>query len=224
MGVRQRDAGPKRRIGGIAGKRYRAAPVTLAEGLLGRIVGYRKGWAGIMVDGTQIVWSHTQASYHHRPDRGAGGERVGRAGQFADLAKDLGRPSHPTLVTGDLNLLAGFRPKNADDEERVKKAREIDDHTVGWFQSVTGLDLNWLKGKGTFAGSVKKGDDAPTWDSGAFYDRVGVNAPFLARHAGTRVEPVDISDDHLRVSDHLGLEIRIPFRAAEPLVSDTSTP
>lgn len=228
IGVRQWSIGVQRHISGAAGRRYRARPVTMAEGFLGRIAGYRKGWAGLVVDGTEVVWSHTQASYRRRPARGAGrgytrseaGEvranGHGRTGQFEDLASDLGFPTRATLLTGDLNLLAGFVPADPADEARVRAARDIDDHTVSWFKRVTGLDLDWMKGgAGTFAGSVYA-DAAPPWDAGAAYDRVGVNEAFLLRHAATRVSSVAIADAHFRVSDHLGLRIEIPFPVSMP--------
>jgi hypothetical protein len=212
LGVRQRASGEVRRVEGEAGRRFRAAPVSLAEGLLGRIVGYHKGWAGLVVDGTQIVWSHTQASYHRRPTRGAGAAGRGRVGQFQDLASDLGRPERATLLTGDLNLLAGFTPARAEDEAFVAEARAVDEKTVGWFKELTGIDCDWFRpGGGSFRGSVRKDREHGFWDRDAPYDRVGVNAAFLDRHPGAKVRTVDIGNERLRVSDHAGLEITIPF-------------
>ncbi|MFZ5482286.1 MAG: endonuclease/exonuclease/phosphatase family protein [Myxococcota bacterium] len=214
LGVRQRPWGVERAVAGHAGRRFRARPVSLAEGFLGRLVGYHKGWAGLVVDDTQIVWSHTQASYHRRPARGAGEARRGRRGQFEDLAQDLGRPDRATLLTGDLNLLAGFRPERDEDDAYVRDARAVDDRTVGWFRELTDIDLDWFKAReGTFRGSVRKDKDHPFWDRDAPYDRVGVNAAFLRRHPGTKVRPVEIADDVLRVSDHVGLVITIPYDA-----------
>jgi hypothetical protein len=312
MGIRQRPEGEPRKISTFAGRRFRARPTTLAEGVLGKLVGYRKGWAGLRIDDTQLVWSHTQASYRRHPDVGAGRKGRGRAGQFDDLADDLGRPDTATLLTGDLNLLAGFWPDAPEDEARVRRAREIDDHTIASFAARTGLDLAlpWfgpearerraelrsearavgntslaardedtqapdapvgavsLAGPfdpaetgrtdaapaiadglpaavagdatltavagdgtlatataaahaaparrhphllGTFAGGIDRRAKSTVWDTGAAYDRVGVNAAFLERHPGTRVRPVEIAKGWLRVSDHIGLEITIPF-------------
>jgi hypothetical protein len=41
-----------------------------------------------------------------------------------------------------------------------------------------------------------------------------VNAAFLQRHPGTKARRVEIADDWLRVSDHDGIEITIPFDGA----------
>lgn len=215
MGVRHREAGHPRVIAG-GGRPFRARPVSLAEGVLGSLVHYVKGWASLVVDDTQIVWSHTQASYKRRPERGAGALGRGRSGQFDDLADDLGHPSRATLITGDLNLLAGFTGRNDADEARVKRARDIDAHTMDAFRTRTGVDLSWFADAGTFVGSVFTKPRAATWDVEAKYDRVGVNPAFLARHPGTHVAPVEIRGDRLRVSDHLGLRITIPFANAAP--------
>jgi len=244
MGIRQRPGGQLRTVGGDAGRRYRARPTSLAEGFLGRLFGFRKGWARLRVDDTQLVWSHTQASYKRRPERGAGAERRGRVGQFEDLAEDLGRPEDATLMTGDLNLLAGFRPHREEDDARIERARAIDTDTVARFREHTGIDLTWpwsadkepdasAAGElrlasltpttprervpvGTFAGGLDKRRLDARWDVGAPYDRVGVNDAFLARHPGTRVRRVEIAHGWMRVSDHLGLEIAIPFARALP--------
>ncbi len=213
LGVRQNEVVVVRHITSGGGKRFRAKAVTLAEGWLGPLVAYRKGWASLTVDDTRIVWSHTQASYHRRPEKGAGALGRGRAGQFDDLASDLGHPVEATLLTGDLNLLAGFEPTCKADESRVCRARDIDDKTVKRFRDRTGLDLSWFSNVGTFAGSFFKSERGQAWDSLAAYDRVGVNAAFLKRHPGTHVAPVDIGDGDLAVSDHLGLRITIPFDA-----------
>lgn len=251
LGVRRREAGVLRSVGGPAGRRYRARPTSLAEGFLGKLLRFEKGWAGVEVDGTQIVWSHTQASYKRDPATGAGGEATGRAGQFEDLADDLGRPDRATLLTGDLNLLAGFSPSDATHEPRVAAARAQDDATVTRFRARTGIDLTWpweqrepgarsasppagadvLTGAaadpgvaqddgrrgppGTFAGRIDRRKARAEWDVGAPYDRVGVNGAFLARHPDTRVRRVEIRRGWMGVSDHLGLEITIPFARAE---------
>jgi hypothetical protein len=214
IGVRERATGTVRRVTG-GGRRFRARAVSLAEGVLGMLGNYRKGWASLTIDGTHIVWSHTQASYRQRPERGAGRAGRGRAGQFDDLADDLGHPLHATLITGDLNLLAGFKPRLAGDDARVARARDIDSGTVKAFRNRTGVDLEWFANAGTFMGSVFKAPQPPEWDTDAAYDRVGVNAAFLSRHPGTHVAPVEIGDEHMRVSDHLGLRITIPF--ADPM-------
>ncbi|MDP2312336.1 MAG: hypothetical protein Q8P41_05480 [Pseudomonadota bacterium] len=281
MGVRQRPDGTARKVSADAGRRYRARPTSFAEGVLGRVFGFRKGWAGLEIDDTHLVWSHTQASYKRRPERGAGEGRSGRVGQFADLADDLGRPERATLITGDLNLLAGFQPRRQEDEPRVTRARAIDDDTVVRFRERTGIDLAWPwsrsgaplgdgetllaqvvatdaaaplgatadhlapaeplpvvaavlateapvaatwpgdrgaveRPSGTFAGGIDRRREDDTWDVGAAYDRVGVNGAFLARHPGTRVRRVEIARGWMRVSDHFGLEIAIPFAAEKP--------
>lgn len=220
MGVRHREAGHARAIAG-GGRAFRARPVSLAEGVLGSLVHYVKGWASLVVDGTQIVWSHTQASYKQRPERGAGALGRGRSGQFDDLADDIGRPGLATLITGDLNLLAGFTGRNDADEARVKRARDIDARTMDAFKTRTGVDLSWFADAGTFVGSVFTKPCAATWDLEARYDRVGVNPAFLVRHPGTRVSPVEIRGDRLRVSDHLGLRITIPFASTSTVSSDS---
>ncbi len=211
LGVRRSEHGRPRRIASGGGKRFRARAVTLAEGLLGPVFAYRKGWATLTVDDTRIVWSHTQASYRRRPERGAGAPGQGRAGQFDDLATDLGRPAEATLITGDLNLLAGFRPHCKANEAGVCRARDIDDSTIARFRTQTGLDLSWFASVSTFAGSLFKGRGASLWDAEAAYDRVGVNDAFLERHPGAHVTTVEIGDERMRVSDHLGLRITIPF-------------
>lgn len=231
LGVRQNENGAVRHISSGGGKRFRAKAVTLAEGFLGPLVAYRKGWASLTVDGTRIVWSHTQASYHRRPEKGAGSPHAlgfggrGRAGQFDDLATDLGTPVEATLITGDLNLLAGFKPRCTEDESRVCQARDIDNTTVNRFRDSTGLDLSWFSTVGTFAGSFFKARTNETWDAEAAYDRVGVNEAFLTRHPGTQVARVDIGEGLLRLSDHLGLTITIPFGSgdAQPLADSSSS-
>ncbi len=240
IGVRQRPEGEERRVGPFAGRAFRARATSLAEGLLGALVGYRKGWAALEIDDTRLLWSHTQASYKRDPTVGAGRDRVGRAGQFTDLADDLGRPRGPTLLTGDLNLLAGFAPTRPADAQRVAPARAIDERTVALFAARTGVELSGPESgaasgpaealvsgasfaalpldvappHGTFAGGIDRRRPADGWDTGAPYDRVGMNAAFQAVHPGTRVRPVEIAAEWLRVSDHLGLEITIPFPPA----------
>ncbi len=252
LGVRQRAEGVERKVGTFAGRPYRAKPTSLAEGFLGRLFNFEKGWAGVEIEDTHLVWSHTQASYWANPEKGAGREGEGRAGQFADLADDLGRPEHATLLTGDLNLLAGFEPRHAEVEPRIARARERDTETVATFRERTGIDLAWPWARGgeprevrdpwprgagqdavpaaspappakpptgtvgTFAGDIDRRRADRAWDVGAPYDRVGVNEAFLARHPGTRVRPVEITRGWLGVSDHLGLEIAIPFLRPKP--------
>lgn len=216
LGVRQRPWGERWDLGATAGKRYRARPTSLAEGMLGRVFRYHKGWARLEIGDTLIVWTHAQASYERRPHVGAGREKKGRAAQFEELAHDLGKLEKPAIVTGDLNLLAGFAPAREEHHEKVRRASVIDADTMRHFRDVTGLDLDWFKpkGKGTFAGSYLRDEPVDKWDVGAAYDRVGVNAPFLARHPGTRVKTVEIAEGPIRVSDHLGLEIAIPVSPA----------
>jgi hypothetical protein len=210
LGVRTRERGELRSLEEGAGRRFRALPATFSEGFLGRIFGYHKGWANLVVDGTTVAWSHTQASYESRPERGAGGNRRGRAGQFDDLASDLEEASgpwhipRPTLLTGDLNLLDLFDGPNA------KEAREIDRRTVRRFSERTGIQFAW--GDRTFFGSLFRGGEEGIWDRGAQYDRVGINEAFQRRHPGLRVRRVEIARAGLRVSDHAAVEITIPFR------------
>lgn len=222
IAVRTRTAGPLRDVGGDAGRRFRASPSTWVEGFLGRLVGYRKGWAGITVDGTRLVWSHTQASYRQHPERGAGARGRGRVGQFDDLAEDLGRPDHPTLLTGDLNLLDTFEAAaEGDYAGRVDAARRIDGETMAHFEDRTGLDFHWPRlrprradgspAHGTFLGNIFNTPQDPEWDGGAAYDRVGVNEAFKHQHPGALVHAVEIVRRDLRVSDHVGLKIEIPF-------------
>ena len=236
LGVRQREAGEARAVAAYAGRKYRAKPTSLAEGFLGRVFKFEKGWAGVSIEDTHLVWSHTQASYRKDPVKGAGKPGEGRAGQFADLADDLGRPDRATLLTGDLNLLDGFRPRHAETEARIAAARARDAETMAHFRERTGINLAWPWARppaegadaattgasdaavavapdvmGTFAGDIDRRRAADVWDVGAPYDRVGVNDAFLAQHPGTRVRPVEIARGWLGVSDHLGLEIAIPF-------------
>lgn len=207
LGVRQRSEGLQRGIAGSAGRVYRARPVSLAEGLLGPLVGFVKGWAGLDIDGTRIVWTHTQASYDAHPERGAGNAAKGRAGQFHDLAGDLGRSSQPTLVTGDLNVL---------DDTPVPKARiaaGIDGKTLADFVASTGIHFAPPRAAcadGTFVGTLAP-DGRGGKLAGAALDRVGVNDAFNARHPGMTVGCADISSPKLRLSDHRGLLIDVPF-------------
>lgn len=223
VGVRTREVGDLRSLQAEAGREFRAAPSTLVEGVLGRMVGYRKGWADLVIDGTHVVWSHTQASYRAHPERGAGGRGRGRAGQFDDLADDLDQTGGPILLTGDLNLLDRFRPWRARDEGRVRAAREIDHATARRFEERTGIDFHWPRLRaggedatddGTFLGGIFRRAPDDVWDLGARYDRVGVNEQFKQRHPGTKVRRVEIAEGSLRVSDHLGLVITIPFGGA----------
>lgn len=209
LAVRVRADGEPHMLGAAAGRPFRARPTTWAENLLGRIFRYTKGWAQVTVDGTTLAWSHMQASYPRRPEVGAGEAGRGRAGQFDDLARDLGRRANPTLLTGDLNLLEGFDAGDA----RVAAARERDERTLASFEARTGVEFHAARApRGTFLGSLfhHRGEEA--WDRGATYDRVGTNRPFALRHPDTEVRVVEIVRNGLRVSDHLGLEIRIPFR------------
>jgi hypothetical protein len=231
LGVRQRTAGRMRILTGDAGRRFETRPTSLAEGVLGRLVRYRKGWASLRVDGTHVLWSHAQASYARDPARGAGARGVGRAGQFAELADAIGSPEAPTILTGDLNLLAGFTAART---ASAARAVAQDETTVTWFSERTGIDLRWFT-PGTYAASLDvsastggpagrtlDGPSTPSvpWDLGAPYDRVGINAAFVRRHPDARAEAVDIRDAELRVSDHFGIRLTIPFpRDAPPPVT-----
>jgi hypothetical protein len=213
LGVRQRTEGIEREIAVEAGRRFRAHPTTLVEGFIARLANYHKGWAEVTVDGSHIVWTHAQASYGGHPDRGAGGPGRGRAGQFDDLAEDLGRPDGPTLLTGDLNLLDRFRVG----EGGRAHAAVVDSETLARFEERTGIEFHWSRpalrtgDQGSFYGALERTDATPRWDQGARYDRVGVNTPFLGRHPGTRIRHVEIELGTLRLSDHDGLEITIPY-------------
>ncbi len=207
LGVRQRQEGTLRGLAGSAGRVFRARPVSLAEGLLGPIVGFVKGWAGIDVDGTRIVWTHTQASYDAHPERGAGGPTFGRAGQFRDLAADLGISTLPTLLTGDLNVM----DDNADPAAR--RAADIDGTTLAGFVASTGIRFAPPRAacaEGTFVGTLKAAGGGGKM-AGAALDRVGVNDAFNTRHPGMTVGCADIRGRDLRLSDHRGLLINVPF-------------
>lgn len=212
LAVRQRSEGVAVPVGVTAGRRFRARPTSAAEGFLGKVFGYHKGWAELSVGDTRLVWSHLQASYTRRPEVGAGGPDRGRAGQVRELAETIGPTSRPTLLTGDLNLLDSFFPDG--DHSHFERAREVDGESVALFESLTGLRFRapWQDAEGgTFLGSLVRGRGEGDWDVGASYDRVALNDAFLAQHPGTRVRKVAIADGDLRVSDHLGLEIVIPF-------------
>lgn len=206
LGVRQRATGEARDVGAAAGRVYRARAVSLAEGFLGKIVGFEKGWAVVEIDGTAWVWTHTQASYERRPLLGVGGEGRGRAGQFADLAGDLGRAEHPVLVTGDLNVLEGLaHPSTAD-------AARADALTLERFSAFTGIRFAADRGPchdGSFLGALRGAAEGVF--SGAVFDRVGTNAAFDATHPGTALACERIEADGLHLSDHLGIRISAPF-------------
>ena len=220
LGVRERAEGTQREIGLAAGRRFRARPTTLVEGVVARIARYHKGWAEITVDGSRLVWSHTQASYAAHPEHGAGGPRRGRAGQFDDLAEDLGRPERPTLLTGDLNLLDRFASSAGPASrahQRVALAARVDTDTLARFEAKTGIEFHWFRPalcegrEGSFFGCLFKVGKTLPWDAGARYDRVGMNRVFIRRHPGTRIRHVAIERAGLRLSDHDGLEISIPY-------------
>lgn len=208
LGVRSRVDGVERTVSRSAGRAFRARPTTFAEGVIGRLGAYLKGWAEVTVDGTRLVWSHMQASYARRPDRGAGGPGRGRSGQVDELASDLVGPG-ATLLTGDLNLLD--RHEVADLPEAARLARAVDSASVARLEAKSGIRLQRPSG-GTFWGSLWHDRPASGWDVGAPYDRVGVNAAFERRHPGSSVERVVIRRGPLRVSDHDGLRIVIPYR------------
>ncbi len=211
LGVRQRATGEVREVGAAAGRVYRARAVSLAEGFLGKIVGFEKGWAVVEVDGTSWVWTHTQASYERRPLLGVGSEGRGRAGQFADLAGDLGHAERPVLVTGDLNLLEGVNhPSTAE-------AARADAQTLERFSAFTGIRFAADRGpcrEGSFLGTLRGVADSVF--TSAVFDRVGTNAAFDAQHPDTALACERIEADGLHVSDHLGIRISAPF--ATPVV------
>lgn len=211
LGVRQRATGTAREVGAEAGRVYRARAVSLAEGFLGKVVGFEKGWAVVEIDGTAWVWTHTQASYERKPLLGAGSEGRGRVGQFADLAGDLGHAEHPVLVTGDLNLLEGAAHPSAADAARA------DAVTLERFSTFTGIRFAADRGPchgGSFLGALR--GVADNVFSGAVFDRVGTNAAFDTEHPGTALACERIEADGLHLSDHLGIRISAPF--ATPVV------
>jgi hypothetical protein len=214
LGVRQRDEGVVRDIGAAAGRAFRSRPVTLAEGWLGKIARFVKGWAAVDVSGASLRWTHTQASYARKPERGAGrvspARGIGRAGQFAELAESI-PDTEPVLLTGDLNLLESFHPTDPAVEARVARARGIDTQTVARFFERTGMAL--FGGahcpQGSFMGSVDAAEVPRSPFRGARFDRVGVNEAFRARFPATQVACAEIREGDLRVSDHLGVTIRV---------------
>lgn len=208
LGVRRREEGTPRLITGSAGRPFRARPVSLAEGWLGRMIGFVKGWAQVEVDGTRLVWTHTQSSYDAHPERGAGRTGEGRAGQFADLAEDLGRPDHPVLLTGDLNVLDGFVPPQ--DDPRLRRARLVDALTLARFRARTGIQFSHPScEQGSFLGTLRPRQESGRY-VGAIFDRVGFNDAFTARHPEVDVQCVEISGEKIRLSDHRGLLITVP--------------
>lgn len=214
LGVRQRADGELRRIDGPAGKVYSAKPVTLAEGWLGRMVNFVKGWASVRVDNTSYMWTHTQASYERHPERGAGGPFVGRAGQFAELASAVPR-TEPALLTGDLNVLDGFYAPDPAFDKKVAPARSIDAQTLRAFFENTGMLFHpqaTTCPEGSFVGSVDASRPSDDRFAGATFDRVGTNSAFTDRHPDTTVHCEEILGGGLRVSDHRGLLIDVPTR------------
>lgn len=211
LGVRQREAGEARAVEAGAGQVFRARAVTLAEGFLGKLAGFEKGWAVARVDGTALVWTHTQASYERSPMRGAGGPGFGRQGQFADLATDLGRAQHPVLVTGDLNVLEGAPSAHPE----VQAAGRRDADTLSGFTRLTGIRFGAPGAPcagGTFLGALR--GVANSVFVGASFDRVGTNDAFDQAHPGTELACARIEAEGLRLSDHLGVRIHAPFTAS----------
>lgn len=224
LAVRNRTAGVERAVSPAAGRVYRARPVTLAEGFLGRLVGFEKGWAVASVDGTEFVWTHAQASYARSPVRGAGRPGfalgapatsptgVGRAGQFDDLAVDLRDVRAPVLLTGDLNVLDGTPSASP----KVSAAGEVDRQTLIRFTQHTGITFPADRGpctEGSFLGTIKAA--AKEAFPGLILDRVGTNTAFANAHAGTQTTCEHISSGGLSVSDHLGVRIAAPFQNRE---------
>lgn len=212
LGVRQREEGSLRLIDGPAGKVFSAKPVTFAEGWLGRMVNFVKGWANVRVDNTSYMWTHTQASYDRHPERGAGGPAVGRAGQFAELASAVPR-SEPALLTGDLNVLDGFHSRDAVFDSKLTGARTIDAQTLRSFIDRTGMLFHpeaTTCPDGSYVGSVDATRPSESRYFGATFDRVGTNSAFSDRHPDTTVRCEEILGGGLRVSDHRGLLIDVP--------------
>lgn len=210
VGVRQRDTGTLRFIDAPAGHVYEARPVSLAEGWLGRLGNFVKGWATLEVDDTTYTWTHTQASYTHHPELGAGGPGVGRRGQFDQLATALDR-ARPTLVTGDLNVLDGFYTADVAFDALLAPARRIDADTLQAFAAHAGIHFgDRACTSGTFVGTVDATDPSDDPYAGAVFDRVGVNDAFWARHPDSTVQCEEVRSGALRVSDHRGLVITVP--------------
>ncbi len=211
LAVRQRSSGEPRHLSAEAGRVFRARPVTLAEGFLGKIAGFEKGWAVAHVDGTSMVWTHTQASYASSPLRGAGGPGAGREGQFADLAADLGHAEHPVLLTGDLNVLDGAPSPDGG----VQAAGRRDARTLSGFSALTGIRFGSAGDPcpgGSFLGALRGVADSVF--VGATFDRVGTNGAFDAQHVGAQFGCERIEGEGLRLSDHLGVRIHAPFGAS----------
>lgn len=211
LGVRQRDRGREKVIDEPAGSVFTSRPVSLAEGWLGRIAGFVKGWAEVRVDGTAFTWTHTQASYARSPVRGAGRPGVGRAGQFQELAGSLS-VERPTLLTGDLNVLEGFHPADPGVEAKVAPARHIDTGTIEDFLARTRMAFFGHPScdDGTFVGTVRTDEESDSPFRGARFDRVGANELFTTLHPETAIECTEIRRAQLRVSDHRGVRIAVP--------------
>ncbi len=199
LGVRRREEGRLWPLEGTAGAAFRSKPVSFAEGVLGRLVGFVKGWAAVEVAGMRLLWTHTQASYE-RPERGAGRmgrpgtPGVGRAGQLGELAEILEKEQGPALLTGDLNLQDGV--------EGI--AGEVDSASVRMLEE-RGIRLR--RDCSTWLGSLRSDQKLNHPLGEAALDRVGLNPAMAERPIEVRCE--EWSEGRLRLSDHRGLRIRV---------------
>lgn len=205
LGVRARAAGREIRLEGAAGRAFTSRALTFADGFLGPLSGFYKGFAEVRIDGVRLIWSHLQASYGPR-DAGAGGPGRGRRGQLEELAAEIAPPDLPTeahgaaLLVGDLNL---NDPRSAADAESVRqfeartRVRLAGGHCAGG---------TWL---GSLLPGVGPGPD--DFFYGADLDRVGATPALEASHA-LEVRCVEVEAQGLRLSDHRGLRIRMERR------------
>ncbi len=200
LGVRRRAEGRTWPLEGTAGAAFRSRPVSFAEGVLGRLVGFIKGWASVEVAGLRLLWTHTQASYDQRPERGAGRfgtdgvPGVGRAGQLGELAKILENEPRPALLTGDLNLQDGV----------TGTAGEVDRASV---EMLAEGGIRLRRDCPTWLGSLRSNQKMTHPLGGAALDRVGTNPAMDAHPVEVRCE--EWSEGKLRLSDHRGLRIRV---------------
>ncbi len=200
LGVRERAAGEALEIQGSAGRAFESRPLTFADGFLGPLAGFVKGFAEVRLgdpdQGVRLVWSHLQASYSRR-DRGAGRAGAGRQGQLMELAAEL-EAAGAALLTGDLNL---NDPRSAADSESLQL-----------FERRSGIPLQGGHcPEGSWHGSIWQEEaEQDPYFTGADFDRVGMSAA-LRQAYPVEIRCVDIQDGSggLRLSDHRGLRIRI---------------
>lgn len=203
LGVRRREEGRLWPLQGTAGAAFRSRPVSFAEGVLGRMVGFIKGWASVEVAGLRLLWTHTQASYDQRPERGAGtlgaggDPGVGRAGQLNELLDVLEQQQLPALLTGDLNLQDGV----------AGVAGAVDRASVQMLEE-GGLRLR--RDCATWLGSLRAHHKMTHPLGEAALDRVGTNLAMDAHPIEVRCE--EWSEGRLRLSDHRGLRIRLDLK------------